>query len=108
MGFALALALESRSLLIGEGVTRRERKQLLEGIEAVDAVVEIIDLRTMHLGPDSVLVACEIDFENDLSTAEIEASVDDVEAAIRAVVPEAKRIYVEAESHGEPDTGSRS
>ena len=98
MGFALALAWESRGLLIGEGVTRRERRKLLDSMTAVDGVVEVLDLRTMHMGPESVLVACEIDFQNGLTTEEIEAIVDDIEAAVRTIVPGAKRIYVEAES----------
>ncbi len=100
MGFALALAWESRGLLIGEGVTKRERRGVLEAIDDVDGVVEVLDLRTMHLGPDSVLVACEIDFENEYRTEEIEGIVDEIETAVRTVVPEAKRIYVEAESRG--------
>ncbi len=98
MGFALTLAWESRALLIGEGVTRRNRKRLLEEIETVPTVTAIVDLRTMHLGPESVLVACEIKFADGLSTTELEAEIDDVEAVIRVVVPEANRIYVEAES----------
>ena len=98
MGFALALAWESRGLLIGEGVTKRERDRLLDAITEVDAVVDVIDLRTMHLGPDSVLVACEIDFDNDLTTEGVEAAVDEIEAAARDIVPGAKRIYVEAQS----------
>ena len=99
MGFALALAWESRGLLIGEGVTGRERRAVLDRVAAVDGVVDVLDLRTMHMGPDSVLVACEIDFENGRTTTEIEAIVDAVEIAVREAVPEAKRIYVEAESH---------
>lgn len=98
MGFALALAWESRGLLIGEGVTKRERDQLLDAINGVDAVVNVVDLRTMHLGPDSVLVACEIDFDNDLTTEGIETAVDEIEAATRTIIPGAKRIYVEAQS----------
>ncbi len=97
MGFALGLAWESRALLIGEGVTRRERRQLLGTMATVDGVEEVVDLRTMHLGPEAVLVACEIDFDDDLSTKGVEAAIDDVEAAIRTVVPESTRIYVEAE-----------
>ena len=99
MGFALALAWESRGLLIGEGVTGRERRAVLDRVAAIDGVVNVLDLRTMHMGPDSVLVACEIDFENGRTTTEIEAIVDAVEIAVREAVPEAKRIYVEAESH---------
>lgn len=98
MGFALILAWENRSLLVGEGVTLRRRNALLGGIRSVEGVDEIIDLRTMHLGPESVLVACEVSFGQELETDEIERVVDAVEAAIRTEVPEAKRIYVEAET----------
>ncbi len=98
MGFALALAWENRSLMVGEGVTSRRRTAMLDAVDDVDGVEAITDLRTMHLGPDSVLVACEIAFDPGLDTAGVEAAVDDVEAAIREVVPGANRIYVEAES----------
>ena len=98
MGFALMLAWENRSLLVGEGVTRTERERILEAIKTVDGVNEITDLRTMHLGPDSVLVACDIAFDKSLDTAGVEQAVDAVETAIREIIPKADRIYVEAES----------
>ncbi|MES3518271.1 MAG: cation transporter, partial [Natronomonas sp.] len=104
MGFAAALAWENRALLVGEGITRRERTPLLEAIAGTDGVESVVDLRTMHLGPESVLVAVEIDFRDDLDTAGIEATIDDVEATIRAKLPSADRIYVEAESpRSEPE-----
>ena len=102
MGFALALAWETRGLMVGEGVTRTERRGLLAAIGDVDGAERVLDLRTMHLGPDSVLVACEVAFDPALDTAGVEAAVDAVEDAVRGVVPEADRIYVEAES---PQTG---
>ena len=98
MGMALALAWENRALLVGEGVTRRVRAELLEAIDAVEGVDEVVDLRTMHLGPEAVLVACEVDFVDNLDTEGVEVAIDRVERAIREVVPEADRIYVEAES----------
>ena len=52
----------------------------------------------MHLGPESVLVACDIAFDESLDTAGVERAVDAVETAIQEAVPEADRIYVEAES----------
>ena len=106
MGLALALAWESRSLIVGEAVTPRERKKLIAAVEAVDGVDDLVDLRTMHMGPDSVLVACEIAFDPDLDTAGVEAAIDDAEAAIREAVPEANRIYVEAESESESESES--
>ncbi len=98
MGFALMLAWENRSLLVGEGVTRAERTAVLAAINDVAGVEEVSDLRTMHLGPESVLVACDIAFDESLDTAGVERAVDAVETAIQEAVPEADRIYVEAES----------
>ncbi len=104
MGFALLLAWENRALLVGEGVTRRERRQLLEAIETVSGVEAIVELRTMYLGPESVLVACEVDFDDALDTAGVEATIDRVERAVREQLPEASRIYVEAESESKPES----
>ena len=98
MGFALALAWENRGLMVGEGVTRTERDALLDAIEGVDSVTRVLDLRTMHLGPDAVLVACEVAFDPDLDTEGVETAVDAVESAVHDTVPEANRIYVEAET----------
>lgn len=98
MGFALALAWESRSLIVGEGVTQSQRDALVTAINGVEGVDTLVDLRTMHMGPDTILVACDIAFADDLTVGEVEAIVDDVEAAIQGTVPQADRIYVEAES----------
>ncbi len=106
MGFALALAWENRGLLVGEGVTKGERKRVLDVVKSVDGVDVVVDLRTMHLGPEAVLVALEVNFDGSLDTPGVEAAVDRVEAAVVEVVPEASRIYVEAVSRGAPSDGS--
>lgn len=98
MTFALGLAWENRSLMVGEGVTRSQREALIDAIGATAGVERVVDLRTMHLGPESVLVACELAFDPGLDTPGVEAAVDAVEAAVRDTVPDANRIYVEAES----------
>ena len=108
MGFALALAWENRSLMVGEGVTSRQREALLDAVREVDGVEAVVDLRTMHLGPDAVLVACDVAFAPALDTDGIEAAVDDVEHAVREAVPDADRIYVEAESIEERPDGNVS
>ena len=50
---------------------------------------------TYHLGPDTVLLALKIRFAADLSVAEVEQAVDDLEARVRERVPIMKRIFVE-------------
>jgi len=56
------------------------------------------DLRTMHFGPNEILVALSLDFDDRLSAADVEAAVARLEQRIRAAHPQAGRIYVEAQS----------
>ena len=92
------LAFESQSLLTGEAADPATR----EGIAALaveePGVVGLNDLRTMHFGPNEILVALSLDFRDDLTAAEVENTVARLEHRIRAAFPQAGRIYVEAQS----------
>ena len=55
----------------------------------------LIHLRTEHLGPEDLLVGAKVDFDPSLSFAELAATIDEVEVAIRAAVPTARLIYLE-------------
>ncbi|MFP4631811.1 MAG: cation diffusion facilitator family transporter [Halobacteriota archaeon] len=96
MSFALALAYENRGLIVGEGVTARERESLVEAVSSREHVTDVVDLRTLHLGPASVLVAVEVAFDSGLTLEGVEEATDGIERAIQEVVPEADRIYVES------------
>ncbi|MFB6283340.1 MAG: cation diffusion facilitator family transporter [Halobacteria archaeon] len=98
MVFSLVLAWENRGLIVGEGASRSERQEIIETVRRHDDVENVIDLRTLHLGADTVLVTTEVEFRDRMSTDEIEAAVDEIEETIREKVPEAGRIYVEAEN----------
>ena len=98
MGFALALAWENRGLIVGEGVTKTERVKLVDAVEATDGVVSLVDLRTLHMGPDSVLVTVEAEFDGEMTTGGVEEAVNRTEEAVRDTLPEAERIYVEAQT----------
>jgi cation diffusion facilitator family transporter len=94
---AFLLGRENAMLLIGEGIDPQIREAIEEAIREVDGVEGLLELLTMHLGPDEVLVTADVRFSDDLSTEEIAHTIDRVEAAVREVAPEAKRIYVEPE-----------
>jgi len=55
----------------------------------------LIDLRTEHIGPESILVAAKIEFDPELTMAELADVVDAVEADVRAAVPAVTRIFLE-------------
>ena len=94
---AFFLGRENAQLLIGEGIDPQSRDQIEEAIRGVDGVEDLLELLSMHLSPEDVLVTADVRFRNDLSTQQIARTIDLVEEAIRDVAPEATKIYVEPE-----------
>jgi cation diffusion facilitator family transporter len=97
MVFALFLASETKKLLVGEAVTPHKREQILGCINSCDEVDRIISLKTMHLSPDEVIVAAEVDYRNDITVEELEALNDRIEQKIKEIIPNA-RVYLESEN----------
>jgi cation diffusion facilitator family transporter len=98
MGVAVILAWESRGLLVGEAGSKEDIEAVRSAAVADDDVESVTGVRTMHVGPDQILATLEVRFRRGMRSAEIEAAVDRVEAAIRERVPQARFISVEAES----------
>jgi len=92
---AVVLAAEMKSLLIGEAADPRQEAEVRRAIESCDGVRHVIHLRTLHLGPDQLLVAAKVDFGDVGDFASLAKSIDAVEARIRAEVPIARMIYIE-------------
>lgn len=89
------LAVEMASLLIGESASPEDVATIRAAIERAPSVRRIIHLRTIHLGPDDVVVATKLEFEPTLSMAQLARSIDGVEAEIRAATPSARLIFIE-------------
>ncbi len=92
---AIILAIEMKSLLIGEAATPEHQAAIERAIAAGPEVDRIIHMRTLHLGPEELLVAAKIAVNHDDSAAEIARGIDAVEARIRDAVPIARVIYLE-------------
>jgi cation diffusion facilitator family transporter len=92
---ALVLAVETKSLLLGEAAGPGEVKKIEQALVDGDTVTRIIHMRTLHLGPDELLVAAKIAVEHDDTAAEVAAAINAAEARIRAAVPIARIIYLE-------------
>lgn len=94
---AVILALETSSLLLGESATKADVARIEDAITADGT--RIIHLRTMHLGPEELLVGAKISVARGASGAEIARTIDDAEARVRASVPSARVIYLEPDIH---------
>jgi cation diffusion facilitator family transporter len=91
---AVVLAIEMKSLLIGEAVAPRVEQQIRTAILDGPEVSRIIHLRTQHLGPDDVLLAAKLEFTCD-TTAALTDAIDAVEARVRSSVPMTRLIFFE-------------
>lgn len=91
---AVVLARETKSLLLGEGATP-EHVAAIRAALVGEGVPEVIHLRTMHLGPEELLVAAKIAVPAAASAADVAAAIDAAEVRVRAAVPLARLIYLE-------------
>jgi cation diffusion facilitator family transporter len=94
----VALAHDTRSLLIGEGATPEMKRRAIYTAETVDGVEAVTQLLTLHLGPENVLAAFKVRFRPNMTLAEVEATTDKLEAAVRGDLPAMKRVFVEPDS----------
>jgi len=89
------LAVEMKSLLVGEAATPDQVRAIEQAIRAGDEVADIVHMKTVHLGPEELLVAVKFAVNHDETAAEVARGIDAVEARIRAAVPIARVIYLE-------------
>lgn len=92
---AIVLGIETKSLLIGEGAGAADYAAIRKAVEDHKDVEELIHMKTLYLGPDELLVGAKVAFSRTAKLADIAASINSVEAAIRAAVPVARVIYIE-------------
>ncbi|BCM67301.1 MULTISPECIES: cation diffusion facilitator family transporter [Streptomyces] len=100
---ALVLAAETKSLLLGEAAGIEEVKKIEDAIVDGDTVTRIIHMRTLHLGPEELLVAAKIAVPHEDTAAEVASAIDAAEARIRAAVPIARVIYLEPDIYSEAE-----
>lgn len=92
---AVVLAIETKSLLLGESATDEHVKAIASAIESGPEVERLIHMRTMHLGPEELLVAAKIAVKHDETADDVARGIDATERRIREAVPIAKLIYIE-------------
>jgi cation diffusion facilitator family transporter len=98
---AVILAIEMKSLLIGESASAEVERAIVTALEDGSEVQRIIHLRTLHLGPDALLVAAKIAIRGEATGGSIASGIDAAERRIRAAVPIAKTIYLEPDLYRE-------
>jgi cation diffusion facilitator family transporter len=98
---AVILAVEMKSLLIGESADADVEQAIVAALEAGPEVERVIHLRTLHVGPETLLVGAKIAVSREQSAAALVAGIDTAERRVRAAVPIAELIYLEPDLYQE-------
>jgi len=92
---AAILAVEMKSLLIGEAASTEVQRKIVAALEDGPEVERVIHMRTVHISPDAILVAAKIAVRGTDTAAQVAAGIDTAEKRVRQAVPIAKTIYLE-------------
>ncbi|SDU07425.1 cation diffusion facilitator family transporter [Stappia sp. ES.058] len=95
---AAFLAYETKSLLVGEAADP-ETVEIIRGlVEATPTVSRMNEIRTLHRGPQDVLLALSIDFENNLTVGKVEEAIYVLEVEIKRRFPIVRRVFIEVQA----------
>ena len=92
---AVVLGIEMYSLLLGEAASPSEKEVIRQAILGTERVAQVVQLRTMHLGPDEVLVVGGLELDPELSADDAARVIDQAQARVREALPSARVIYLE-------------
>jgi len=89
---------ESREYLIGRALDPSTAREMLALVEREPRVRRVRSLQSMQLGPDDALLALRINFQDGLTTDQLEGTIDQVTGSLRAAYPLLRHIVIEPES----------
>lgn len=95
MAIGLAVNRETQSLLVGESASDGDVASIRDAIGATEGIEAVVDLRTIHLGPDDLVVAAGIIVDPGWDAAALAGSIVEAKARVRAAVPFRTVIYLE-------------
>ena len=95
---AVILAVETKSLLVGEAADPEVGARLKRIADEDPRILRVNEALTLHFGPEDVLATLSLDFRDGIDSSEVEAAVSDLEARIKRERPEIRRVFIEAQS----------
>jgi cation diffusion facilitator family transporter len=106
---AYGLGRQNQQYLIGKAASPELQQRIADVLAEADGVDSVLELMTMRLSPDEVLVAARVDLADDLSPEQIERASDEIDDSIKERFPEVRHLFLDptpdtsekrAETHG--------
>ena len=98
---AVTLAIETKSLLLGESAAPDAQRRIEEALAGTHEFDRVIHLKTLHLGPEELLVAAKVGVAPGVSAEQLARAIDTAEAAVRQAEPLAQVVYLEPDLYRE-------
>ena len=95
VAMAVKLGMDSKELLIGRAAAPGLERLIREEIESRPGVDALLELRTMHMGPDSLIVAARIDLDDDLAASQTEDLADEVDRRLSEKLPLEPHVFID-------------
>jgi cation diffusion facilitator family transporter len=92
---AIRLGLDSRDLLIGRAAGPEELAAIRREIEATPGVTDLVDLRTMHLGPDRLIVAARVSLDGNIDGDDAENLADRLDRRLAEILPLTPLVFID-------------
>ena len=105
---AIVLAVEMKSLLLGESATPAVEDQIRRALDSTPRLGRVSSMRTLHLGPEELLVAVKTEVLEQATAEELATAINAAELAIRDAEPSARVIYIQPNSRGSDAASPRS
>jgi cation diffusion facilitator family transporter len=96
-GTAILLAYETMGLLIGEAADPEIVKTIEELVADIPSVTNLNEIRTLHRGPDDILLALSLDFDDELKVGDVEEAIYSLELKIKGRFPVVRRLFIEVQ-----------
>jgi cation diffusion facilitator family transporter len=92
---AVKLGMDSKDLLIGRAASPEMERVIREEIESQPGVDALLELRTMHMGPDAIIVGARVALNDDLRADQAEDLADEVDRALAEKLPVQAHVFID-------------
>jgi len=95
VGVAYGLGRQNQQFLIGKAASPEMREAISEAIRDTPGVDSVLELLTMRLSPEQVLVAARVDLNDDLTPEQIEHAADEIDDLVRQKFPDVRHVFLD-------------
>jgi hypothetical protein len=92
---AFALARDNKDLLIGEAIEPEKEQRIHQLLNEEPRIDEVLDVRSMRIGTDDVLIVARVDLGDNLDSATIHQLTEHVDHKLRTELPEVSLVFID-------------